>query len=276
MQTPYSDPDNAPSLADLMSLKGRTALVVGGAGLLGGEISFVLAELGARVLIASRDLDKCQEFAARVSRRYPSAKAVGFAVDIMQPDSIRALADAAGRAADGELDILVNSGWSGRKNTFESISDEDWDLDIEVCLNGVFRTVKAVVPLLKPRRGCILSIASMYGHIAPDYRMYDSERFANPPSYGAAKAGVIQLTKYLASFLAPHGIRANCISPGPFPFESTQTENPDFIARLAAKNPINRIGRPIDLKGAAALLCTDAGAYMTGQNICVDGGWAVW
>jgi len=259
-----------------MSLKGRTALVVGGAGLLGGEISFVLAELGARVLIASRDLDKCQEFAARVSRRYPSAKAVGFAVDIMQPDSIRALADAAGRAADGELDILVNSGWSGRKNTFESISDEDWDLDIEVCLNGVFRTVKAVVPLLKPRRGCILSIASMYGHIAPDYRMYDSERFANPPSYGAAKAGVIQLTKYLASFLAPHGIRANCISPGPFPFESTQTENPDFIARLAAKNPINRIGRPIDLKGAAALLCTDAGAYMTGQNICVDGGWAVW
>lgn len=259
-----------------MSLKGRTALVVGGAGLLGGEISFVLAELGAHVFIASRDLEKCTEFAARVNRRYPSAKALPFAVDIVKPASIRTLADEVGRAAGGSLDILVNSGWSGRKNTFESISDEDWNFDIEVCLNGVFRTVKAMVPLLKAHRGCILSVASMYGHVAPDYRMYDSERFANPPSYGAAKAGIIQLTKYLASFLAPHGIRANCISPGPFPFESTQIENPDFIDRLAAKNPLNRIGRPVDLKGAAALLCTDAGAYMTGQNICVDGGWAVW
>jgi NAD(P)-dependent dehydrogenase (short-subunit alcohol dehydrogenase family) len=276
LPNPYSDPDNAPSLASLLSLKDRTALVVGGAGLLGGEISFVLAELGARVLVASRSLGKCEDFAASVTRRYPSAKAQAFEVDITDPKSIRALAEKVGAATGAMLDVLVNSGWSGRKNTFESISDEDWDLDIEVCLNGVFRTVKAMVPLLKPRRGCIMSIASMYGHVAPDYRMYDSERFANPPSYGAAKAGVIQLTKYLASFLAPHGIRANCISPGPFPFESTQVANPDFIARLEAKNPLNRIGRPVDLKGAAALLCTDAGAYMTGQNICVDGGWAVW
>jgi gluconate 5-dehydrogenase len=140
----------------------------------------------------------------------------------------------------------------------------------------VFRTIKAAAPLLAKRRGNIVSIASMYGHVAPDYRMYDSERFANPPSYGAAKAGVIQLTKYLSSFLAPHGIRCNCISPGPFPFESTQKENPDFIERLKAKNPTNRIGAPPDIKGIAALLCSDAGAYINGQNICVDGGWAAW
>src|SRR4029450_7871986 len=114
--------------------------------------------------------------------------------------------------------------------------------------------IKRAFPLLKESRGNILSIASMYGHVAPDYRLYASERFANPPSYGAAKAGVIQLTKYLASFLSPYGIRSNCISPGPFPFESTQKDNPDFIARLAAKNPCNRIGKPHELKGAAALL----------------------
>ena len=272
---PYSDPANAPSLSDLLSLKGRTALVVGGAGLLGGEISFAFAELGARVLVASRDAEKCAAFVGVLAARHPSAQPKSFTVDIADPASIRRLASEVGRATS-EIDILVNSGWSGRKNTFELISDADWDNDIEVCLNGVFRTVKAFVPLLQKRRGNILSIASMYGHVAPDYRMYDSERFANPPSYGAAKAGVIQLTKYLASFLAPHGIRANCISPGPFPFESTQSENPDFISRLAAKNPLNRIGQPHDLKGAAALLCSDAGAYMTGQNICVDGGWAVW
>lgn len=273
---PYSDPENVSSLANLLSLKGRTALVVGGGGLLGGEISHALAELGAEVLIASRDIEKCRAFAAGIERRYSGAKVHALRVDITDRASIVALAAEVGCVAHDGLDVLVNSGWSGRKNTFESISDEDWDLDIEVCLNGVFRTIKAHVPLLKRKRGNIVSVASMYGHVAPDYRMYDSEKFSNPPSYGAAKAGVIQLTKYLASFLAPHGIRANCISPGPFPFESTQQANPEFIARLAAKNPLNRIGRPVDLKGAAALLCTDAGAYITGQNICVDGGWTVW
>lgn len=273
---PYSNPEKAPRMAELFSLKGRTALVVGGSGLLGGEISYAFAELGAEVIIATRDEARCREFVGTLQQHIPGATAHALGVDITDAQSIQALIGRVGDITGGGLDILVNSGWSGRKNTFESISDEDWDNDIDVCLSGVFRTIKAAVPLLKQRRGNILTIASMYGHVAPDYRMYDSERFANPPSYGAAKAGVIQLTRYLASFLSPHGIRANCISPGPFPFESTQKENPDFIARLAAKNPLNRIGRPHELKGAAVLLCSEAGAYMTGQNVCVDGGWAVW
>jgi gluconate 5-dehydrogenase len=115
----------------------------------------------------------------------------------------------------------------------------------------------------------------MYGHIAPDYRIYDGTNFSNPPSYGAAKAGVIQFTKYLASFLSPHGIRVNCLSPGPFPHAETQ-KHEVFIERLAAKNPMNRIGEPHEVKGAVALLCSDAGSYITGQNICVDGGWTTW
>jgi gluconate 5-dehydrogenase len=271
---PYSSPETAPTVADLFSLRGRAALVVGGAGLLGGEISHAFAELGAHVLIASRDLDKCRRFAEGVRKRH-GAKVDALAVDITDRASIRDLGKAVAGTVDG-LDILVNSGWSGRKNTFDSISDEDWDRDIEVCLSGVFRTVKAMVPMLEKRRGNILNIASMYGHVAPDYRLYDSERFANPPSYGAAKAGILQLTRYLASFLSPRGIRVNAISPGPFPFETTQKDAPDFIARLRAKNPLDRIGRPHDIKGAAVLLCTDAGAYMTGQNVCVDGGWAAW
>jgi NAD(P)-dependent dehydrogenase (short-subunit alcohol dehydrogenase family) len=271
----YCDPDRAPALADLFSLKGRIAVVVGGAGLLGGEISFALAELGASVIVASRDLEKCKDFVDRLDQRFSGSHSA-LQVDVTDPRAIREFASAVAASAGGSVDILVNSGWSGRKNTFETISDADWDQDIEVCLNGVFRTIKAIEPLLQQRRGNILSIASMYGHVAPDWRIYDGERFANPPSYGAAKSGLIQLTKYLASFLAPKGIRANCISPGPFPFESTQMENPDFIARLAGKNPLNRIGQPHDVKGAAALLCSDAGAYMTGQNICVDGGWTIW
>lgn len=272
----YSNPQTAPSLQNLLSLKGRSALVVGGAGLLGGEITFALAELGAAVIVASRDQRKCMEFVEILQEKYPNPGHYALSVDISSPESITHLLSATAALTDGGLNILVNSGWSGKKNTFESITDADWDFDLEVCLSGVFRTIKAAVPLLRKHNGVILNIASMYGHVAPDYRMYDSERFANPPSYGAAKAGVIQLTKYLASFLSQDGIRANCISPGPFPFESTQKENPEFIDRLKSKNPLGRIGCPYDLKGAAALLCSDAGAYMTGQNICVDGGWTAW
>lgn len=272
----YSTPENAPSVNDQFSLSGRTALVIGGSGLLGGEISYAFAELGSELILASRDIEKCNKYAEQVKNRYPDTIIHSVTVDITEPASIRSMMDEVSKITGGGLDILVNSGWSGRKNTFESISDEDWDLDIEVCLNGVFRTIKAAVPLLEKRNGNILSIASMYGHVAPDYRMYDSEKFANPPSYGAAKAGLIQLTKYISSFLSPKGIRANCISPGPFPFEGTQKENPEFIERLNAKNPLNRIGRPHEVKGAAVLLCTDAGSYITGQNICVDGGWTVW
>lgn len=271
----YSDPLHAPSLADLFSLDGKTALVVGGAGLLGSEIGFALAELGADLVLASREAGRCRARAAEVAARFPQSSARGLPLDIADRASIGACASALEKDP-GHLDILVNCGWSGRKNSFDSITDGDWDHDIEVCLNGVFRTIKAVVPLLRRRRGVILNVASMYGHVAPDHRLYDGAEYANPPSYGAAKAGIIQLTRYLASFLSPDGIRVNCISPGPFPFETTQREAPAFVARLAEKSPLGRIGTPHELKGAAALLCSDASSYITGQNLCVDGGWSVW
>ena len=271
----YADPAGSPSIAELLSLKGRQALVIGGAGLLGSEICYALAELGAGLVIAGRDAGKCHHRADEIMGRIDGAQARGLSIDIMDPGSIRQGVAEAARLTGG-FHILVNCGWSGRKNTFDSISDEDWNRDIEVSLNGVFRTVKAAAPVLEKQRGVILNIASMYGVVSPDPALYDATRFANPPSYGAAKAGVIQLTKYLAAFLAPQGIRVNCISPGPFPFETTQKENPEFILRLAAKNPLGRIGKPHELKAVAALLCSDASSYMTGQNIAVDGGWTVW
>lgn len=271
---PYSNPASSPLLTELFSLRDKSALIVGGAGLLGSEIAFALAELGASIIIASRSLDKCEQRATEIRAKFPETACRAMEIDISRPSSIRDAVNAAGK--DSGIDILVNSGWSGRKNTLESISDADWDNDIEICLNGVFRTIKAAVPYLQKNGGVVLNIASMYGHVSPDYRLYDATKFANPPSYGAAKAGVIQLTRYCASFLAPQGIRVNAISPGPFPFEETQRENPEFIGRLAAKNPLGRIGEPFELKAVAALLCSDASSYMTGQNLCVDGGWAIW
>ena len=263
------------TLAELMSLKGKRALVTGGAGLLGGEISDTLAELGADVIVASRDLQRCREKIRQMEADFPGGKHHAYQIDIGDMESIKSCVSAVDRELGG-FDILVTCAWSGRKNDWDSINDEDWDHDIEICLNGVFRLIKASTDILKRSKGVILTIGSMYGHVAPDYRLYDGVPQANPPSYGAAKAGIIQLTRYLASFLAPYGIRANCISPGPFPFEEVINQYPVFKERLCNKNPLGRLGSSHEIKGAVALLCTDASSYMTGQNICVDGGWTIW
>ena len=262
------------SLNELFSLQNKTALVTGGAGYLGTAISETLAELGANVIIASRNQEKNSQKSLELNEKYPGIKVTAIELDLLDQESISECVKKVD-ALYGGLDILINNAWSGNKNSFESISDEDWLYDIEMSLTSVFRLIKAALPLLKRNKGVILNISSMYGHVAPDYRIYDGVKLTNPPSYGAAKAGVIQFTKYLASFLSPNGIRVNCLSPGAFPHEATQ-ENIKFMEKLAAKCPLNRIGRPEELKGAVALLCSDASSYMTGQNICVDGGWAIW
>jgi len=261
------------SLEKLLSLEGKTVFITGGAGHLGTAMSEALAELGANIVIGSRDREKGSSVAKVLSEEF-GVRASGVQLDITDPESLE-LALLFIEKEYGRLDVLINNAWSGKKNTFESISIDDWKYDIDVCLNGVFYTVKKAAPYLKETKGVIVNVASMYGHVAPDYKMYLGTDHANPPSYGAAKAGVIQLTKYLASFLAPDGIRVNAISPGPFPFGDI-LKNEKFIGTLESKTMLGRIGSPDDLKGVIALLCSDASSYMTGQNVCVDGGWTAW
>ncbi len=263
------------TLQQLFSLKGKTAVVTGGAGYLGTAICETLAELGANLVLASRDKAKCEKKCDEIKELTGgSVKAVALELDVLNRDAPAKFFAQVHEHFDA-IDILVNNAWSGNKNSWESITNEDWEHDIDMSLNSVFRLTKAAFPDLKASRGVILNIASMYGHIGPDYRIYDGKEFANPPSYGAAKAGVIQFTKYLASFLSPHQIRVNALSPGAFPHPPTQ-KHTAFMEKLGSKNPMNRIGQPDELKGAVALLCSPAGSYITGQNLCVDGGWAIW
>lgn len=262
-------------ISDLHNLRGKTALVTGGAGLLGSQIAEVLAEHGADIIIASRNLESCLTKCDELKEHFPDIKTFATTLDLTDQASITNCIDNC-VAEFGKIDILVTCAWSGKKNSWDSITDEDWNYDIEICLNGVFRLIKAATASLRESKGVILNIGSMYGHVAPDYRLYEGVPQANPPSYGVAKAGIIQLTKYLASFLSKDGIRVNCISPGPFPFEHVIDQFPVFKQRLCDKNPMGRLGKAHEIKGAALLLCSDASSYMTGQNICIDGGWAVW
>lgn len=261
------------TLKNLFDLSGKTVLVIGGAGYLGQAICEALSEQGANIAIASRDEEKCKKLATDLTQKF-GGDHIGLGIDILKIESIRDTLEAV-KVKYNKLDVLINNAWSGKKNSFESISYADWEYDIDMCLNAVFHTIKESVPMLKETKGVIINTASMYGHVAPDYRIYDGEKFANPPSYGAAKAGLIQLTKYLASFLSPHQIRVNAVSPGPFPFPETLKDE-TFKSHLSGKTMLGRTGEPDDLKGVYALLASDASKYMTGQNICVDGGWAAW
>ena len=168
---------------------------------MGTAISETLAELGANLVLASRDQAKCEKKCEEIVQLTGgSIKAVALELDVLKKGSAAEFFAQVHEHFEA-IDILVNNAWSGNKNSWESITDEDWEYDINMSLNSVFRMTKAAFPDLKATRGVILNIGSMYGHLGPDYRMYDGKEFANPPSYGAAKAGVIQFTKYLASFL---------------------------------------------------------------------------
>lgn len=129
--------------------------------------------------------------------------------------------------------------------------------------------------MLEKRKGTILNIASMYGVVSPNPEIYGTSGQNNPANYGAGKAAIIQFTRYLACHYGRKGIRANSISPGPFPNDQTQL-NKEFIAQLSNKTALGRIGLPDELKGAVLLLVSSAGSYITGQNLAVDGGWTAW
>lgn len=251
-------------------LKGKVAIVTGGYGHLGKSMTKALAEAGAKVIVC--DLDQ-----NTFNKAFYDYKDIQFEkIDISSSDSINIAFNNIFNEHK-TVDILVNCAFFGKGNLPELMTDNEWQNGIDGTLNSVFKCIKTVIPYMKKNNGGkIINIASMYGIVSPYFRIYDNnESFLNPPNYGAAKAGVIQITKYYAVYLAKHNIRVNAISPGPFPSQEVQ-KNTIFIENLKAKVPLGRIGMPDELKGAVVFLASEASSYITGQNIVVDGGWTIW
>lgn len=261
------------SVKDLFNLRGRSVFITGGSGYLGTAYCEALAELGADIAIAEPETSAAEKLASRLASEY-GVRVIGMACDVRKPESLR---DALRACVElhGGLHVLINNAYAGNKNRLETITYEEWRANIEIGLSAVFYGSREAMEHLKKTRGVILNTASMYGMVSPDYKLYEGNEHAVPASYNAAKGGVLQLTRYLAGFLAPHGIRVNAVSPGPFPHAWQQMDK-EFHRRLSEKTMLGRVGEPDDLKGAVALLCSDAGKYITGQNIVVDGGWTAW
>ena len=253
------------SYKDLFNLSGKTALVTGGAGLIGREIVKALHEFGATVYIADVQKDKVAELL--------NDKSVKFVhLDITSEESIAKAVD--GVVKDSRnIDIFVNSAYPRTNNwglKFENIPLEAWKQNVDNQLGGFFCSCQKVAEIMKNRGGgSIVNLGSTYGVVAPDFSIYEGTEMTMPAAYSAIKGGTIAFTRYLAAYYAKYNIRANSISPGGI-FDN---QAPAFVEKYSRKTPLGRMGNPEDIAGAVVFLASDASSYVTGHNLLVDGGW---
>jgi NAD(P)-dependent dehydrogenase (short-subunit alcohol dehydrogenase family) len=257
---------NVPVMA-LFDLTGRVAVVTGGAGLYGTQISTALAEAGATVVIAARDQSRAGALAANLCARGLRARALP--LDLADEDSIVALRNRV--IGDlGGIAILVNNAVHRQGGTIEATTRADWEATARVNATGLFLMCKHVgAQMVAQGQGVIINIGSIHGVIGPDFAVYEGADFVSPAFYAYDKGGMLNFTRYLANYYAPHGIRVNCLSPGGF----LSGQDGALVHNYCQRTPMGRMAGPNDLKGAVVFLASDASAYVTGSNLLVDGGW---
>ena len=262
------------NVMDLLSLKGKVAIVTGASGWLGSAMSRALAEAGARLVVTSRNTEQAEAFADSL----PGEGHLGLGFSQGDTDTIPGfVADVVARM--GQIDILVNNAYGGAPAKIDTATAEDFDQAYHVGVTSYFILARDVALHLRERGapGSIVNIGSMYGVVASYPEAYEGLGINSPPNYHGLKGGIVHLTRHLAVYWAKDNIRVNCLSPGPFPkMPQIDDSHPGFIPRLEQKVPLGRMGRPEELKGLILLLASDAGSYITGQNILVDGGWTAW
>jgi len=261
-----------PTLQQLHDLSGRTALITGGTGYLGRSFSRALAEAGASVVVASRDASR----AAAVAEALPAVENVthhAVALDQLDEDSLNQGFDEAVAAA-GQVDILINNGQQGHALDLTNVTGEAFSKDLGNA-TGYFLLARRLRDHVVERgtAGSIVMIGSMYGVVGSYPDAYEDICVASPVQYHTLKGGIVHMTRHLAVYWARDDVRVNCLSPGPFPNDDAP---PEMVERLKTKSPMKRMGVPHELKGALLLLVSDAGSYITGQNLLVDGGWTAW
>ncbi len=271
------------SIQELFDLSGRTAIVTGGAGFLGQQFTEALAEAGADVVVADIEGQAAADWAEHIDRVGGSAASV--TLDVTDPASVKELIDFTLKRF-GSLDILVNSAAldpkfeSGTKSShatsFEAFPLQSWKDALEVNLTGMFLVSQAAARVMaESGKGSLINICSTYGIAGPDQRLYESlgePHLYKPVYYSVTKAGVLGLTKYIATYYQGTEIRCNALTPGGV----ERDHEPAFKEAYAQRTVLGRMAYPHEMKGAVVFLASEASSYMTGSNLIVDGGWTAW
>lgn len=247
----------------LFDLTGKTALVTGGSKGLGKAIARGLVEAGADIVISSRHEDELRSALAEILEGTPR-KGSYVVADMHRRDDVQRLARQA-LELTGRIDILVNNAGSNTPQPFDQITEDAWDQLLELNLTSIMILCRELIPQMKQRRwGRIINISSILGFVSNFHRS----------AYSATKAGLIGMTQGAAIDLGPTGITVNCVAPGPFLTDlPSRLLTEEQRRRMAERTILGRWGQPDELVGAVLLLASDAGSYMTGTTIVVDGGY---
>ena len=270
-------------LGTLFDLSGRVAMVSGAAGLLGPGFCRSLAHAGATVIAADLRGAACDALAQDL-RAESVRDAMSLHMDVSDADSVEAGFAEVVRGY-GRLDILVNAVahnpvTAGAHAPFERYALDVWTKVIQVNLTGVMLCCQAAGrQMVTQGGGVIVNIASVYGMVGADQRIYGDSGLNSPASYAASKGGIISLTRYLAAYWEGKNIRVNCMSPGGVQSATVGEkgkQNDNFLQNYGYRNMLHRMARKEELWGGLVYLCSDASSFVTGTNLVVDGGWTAW
>ncbi len=255
----------------MMDLSGRVALITGGAGHIAEAFGEALAELGADLCLIDIAEGRVRSRAETLAQRF-GRKVSWVAADIAQESQVKSAVEQA-IADHNRIDILINNAaYPPSAAELERDSLAEWEANVRLMLTAPFLIVRACVPALEESgRGSVINIASTYGLVGPNMSLYAGTDMRNPAYYGAAKGGLVQLTRYWATTLAPR-VRVNAIAPGGVWRDQPQS----FHERYKQRTPLDRMAGEEDFKGAVAFLASDLSAYVTGHVLTVDGGWTAW
>ena len=260
-------------MSSIFDLTGSTVLVTGATGYLGRAMCLGLAGSGAKVLVNSRCKERARTLVFEIKADGGSAEAAVF--DVTNIVSLKEYFD----NYTGSLNVIVNNAYAGTGGTIKSSKQEQYGAAYDVVVTASHNLLQFALPYLRAsvanrQHASVINIASMYGCVSPEHKMYDSNEGTNPPFYGAAKAALIQWTKYAACEFGHEGIKFNAISPGPFPDKSKNLQL--FIDKLESKVPLGRVGNSDEIIGPVVFLASSSSSYITGINLVVDGGWTAW